>query len=118
MTINLSGVVLPQPKLPFKIPHKELSTDNVTLDGTWYVDFTAQRREWLMEWERLTAAEYNQIRSIYDLQFTGFTFGFLVITELAINTNVRIFLNDKDIIYDGDCVRNVKMRLVERDAVL
>jgi hypothetical protein len=44
---------------------------NVTLGGTLFVDFFNQRGGWKITFDAITAAEYAELRQVYDDQFTN-----------------------------------------------
>lgn len=116
MDIILGGVTLPNFGAISEIITPN-ANENVTLDGSLYVDFINVRRGWRLEWESIKAADYDTIRAIFNAQFTTGTFPTLVIADESVNTTVYVKLNDRNIKYNGALVSGVVLELLEATAV-
>lgn len=112
--VVLDGVTLPTPHIPFINGYQENATDNITLDGTLYTDWVNQRRSWSLTWVQLSKAQYDQLRGIYNAQFTDNNYPVLEIDYYGISAPVKVTINDKNIWNDGECIRGVEVILREQ----
>lgn len=118
INIELAGVALP---IVGAKDLREITTpnesNNVTLGGTMYTDYVGWRRSWEITWPRLQISEYDSIRSIYENQFITESYPLLEIPFYNIEVFAKLSLSIKDIIFDGDCVRDFSIRLDEQVAI-
>jgi hypothetical protein len=112
----LAGVQLKPFVIPFLQKPIESAVDVTSLDMTMYTDFVARKEEFEINWAVLTDDEYNALRAIYNAQFSTGTYPVFEIPYYSINTQVRMYINDKDIRKDGCQIRNVQIRLVQKAA--
>lgn len=98
ITATLSGETLPRIERDFIDTPIENAVDVVTLDGSLYTDFVSQGRQWTFSYESLTKAEYDNLRAIYDAQFTAYAYPELTIPFYSLaDQPVRMTINEKDI---------------------
>ena len=112
LTFSLDSLTLQVPTVPFLDQPLENATDIVTLGGDMYTDFISQRRSWKLRWAVLDETQYNNLKAIYDAQFSTSTYPTFVLPYYSINTPVRMHINDKDIRKDGCQIRNVEIELI------
>lgn len=120
--VYINALELPYIEVPFVETLEENATDNITLDGTIFTDFTNQRRSWSLNYTVLDVDVYDQIRAIYDSQFTTGNFPTMTIVDDDGNiplseTSVRMHLGSRDIRRHGKKAWDVKIRLDEKFAV-
>lgn len=113
LTGTLGGLQLEAFVIPFIETPLENSQDNTTLDFTMYTDFINRKREWELNWKVLTEDQYDDLKAVYDSQFTTHTYPTFVVSYYSISTPVRMYINPKDIQRDGCQIRDVQVRLVE-----
>ncbi len=105
---------------PFTVPYLEKQDENAadvtTLAGALYTDFVSKKREWTLNFRRLNETNYNALKAIYDLQFTGYEYPVFVMAHYSISTPVRMYINEKDIRMDGCDYYNVNVTLIEQYA--
>lgn len=114
LNFTLGGVALEVPTIPFLDKPIENAADVLTLDGTIYTDFVNQRREWEISWGVLDEDEYDDLKAVYDSQFSTGDYPTFLLPYYSINTPVRVYINDRDIRKDGCEYRNVRIRLVKQ----
>ena len=94
------------------------ASENVTLDGSIHVDFVNKRRGWKIRWNLLDATYYEQIMTLYNLQFSSGNFNNLTIdTEGITALPVYMKISQRDIKYNGGFVENFELELIEQDGV-
>lgn len=109
---TLGGVAISEFTIPFLERPLENATDVFTLAGETYTDWVSQGLEWTINFKQLSKADYDALRDVYDDQFVNGVYPTFVLAYYSINTQVRMYINDKDIRWDGECVYNVSIRLV------
>lgn len=117
IVIVLGGQVLPQVDVPFKEITEPVESNNVTLDGTLYTDWVATRRSWSLTWGVLSKTEYDTIRAIFNSQYSNEAYPILQISYYSILVPVKVEISEKDIRWDGNCVRDFSIKLIEQYAV-
>ena len=114
ITVFLNDVELKRLEVPFIEAPIDRAVDVETLDGNVTTDWTARKKEWRLSWQALSEAEYNQLRAIYDAQFTNNAYPLLTIDYYNIeDLPVRMTINDKDIRWWGKTIENVSITLRE-----
>lgn len=101
---------------------QELITPNIAknypLGGNMYVDFYNKRGGWKITFDTLTAAEYAELRAIYDDQFTNEEFLTFDRTGL-IGDYESVFLNlpaERNIVWDQQAVLGLQIVLEPENA--
>jgi hypothetical protein len=93
---------------------------NVTLSNRIYVDFTrGTRGGWTIEFDTITADEWQELRDIFDDQFTNREMLDYSDDELGIS-NVKVFLSlpsERSIKWDNQAAQDITIVLERRDAV-
>ena len=94
------------------------ASENITLDGTLYVDFVNRRRGWKISWNLMDIARYNEIKALYNLQFSSGAFNNLTISDLGITAlPVYMKINEKNIKYNASSVEGFELELLEQAGV-
>ena len=94
------------------------ATENVTLDGSLYVDFVNRRRGWRIGWNLMDIARYDEIKALFNLQFSSGAFNNLTITDLGITAlPVYMKINEKNIRYNGSNIEGFELELLEQAGV-
>lgn len=118
IAITLGGVVLPVVKIEdLKEIPSPIESSNITLDGTLYTDFVSLRRSWQIHWPILTEDEYDDIRAIFNAQYTNEAYPLLQIPYYGISHPAKMSINEKNIKWDGNCIRDFSVVLEEQYAV-
>lgn len=121
MTNNYDPIYLDGQALPLYGNLREITTpmaaENITLDGTLYVDYQNHRRSWEIGWNYLTQAQYDQIRSAFNKQYSEQRMLQFYVPGLDIDVFVHIKIEDKEIKYNGQLVQDFKITLEEQDAI-
>lgn len=108
-------------ELPLYSSLKEITTpnetDNVTLDGSLYTDFVNNRRSWQVGWDKLKAADYDVVRSIYDLQYVHEAYNTIEIPEYGITAAMKINITDRNIRLNGEIIEGFAITLKEQYAI-
>lgn len=114
----LDGVTLPEPTSMNEsiVP---IESDNITLDGTLYNDFGSVRRMWTINWKTLCKADYDDLRGIWDDQYTNKAYPNLTISFYSVsNVDVKMSINERDIYWDGEQMRDITITLKEQLAII
>lgn len=102
----------------FNVPIKENRKDSyhqvTTKDGNITTYFDTLKREWTINWEWLTADEYEELQSFYIRQFSSYRYPLVTIEELGI-TKLPCFLtiDERNIIDENGTVKDVTITLKE-----
>lgn len=94
-----------------------IESENITLDGTLYTDFTSNRRAWVVGWEKLKEADYATLRALYDAQYSTESIPIVQIPEYGISAPMKLNISDRDIRLNGEIIENFNMTLKEQYAV-
>ena len=116
MSIIVDSTVLPL----YSTLKEQISTieaENVTLDGSMYTDFTANRRAWVVGWEKLKAEDYDTIRDLYNAQYTTESIPIVEIPEYGITAPMKLVISDKNIRLNGEIIQSFVLTLKEQYAV-
>lgn len=92
---------------------------NTSLSGKLYVDFYNKRNGWKITFDAITAAEYADLRALYDDQFANEEFLTFDRTGLSGDV-VQVFLNmpgERNIVWDQQAVLGLTITLEPEDAV-
>jgi hypothetical protein len=116
IVITLGGVELPDSNILLETTEPN-ETDVRTLDGTLDTDFINQLRGWTITWRRLSAANYDAIRAIFDAQYTNEAYPILLIPYYNIEVPVKVNISTKNIRFDGDCIIDFTITLQEQYAI-
>lgn len=92
-------------------------TDNTTLDGTLYTDFVNNRRAWRVAWDKLKAADYDIIRTIYNQQYQYEMYAKYTIPEYGISNRMKMNISDRNIRLNGEIVEGFSITLKEQYAI-
>lgn len=91
---------------------------NVTLSGKLYVDFYNKRGGWKITFDAITAAEYAELRLIYDDQFSNEEF--LTFDRTGLSGDLEsVFLNmppERNIVWDQQAVLGLQITLERENA--
>ena len=116
MQIIIDSTVLPLYST-LKEQTSPIESENVTLDGTMYTDFTSNRRAWVVGWQKLKAADYQTIRALYDAQYTNEDIPLVEIPEYGITAPMKIVISDRDIRLNGEIIEGFSITLKEQYAI-
>lgn len=94
-----------------------IESENVTLNGTMFTDFTSNRRSWVVGWEKLKAADYDTIRAIYNRQYTNEAIPTVVLPEYGISAAMKFTISDRNIRLNGEIIEGFTATLKEQFAV-
>lgn len=102
----------------FNVPIKENRKDSyhqvTTKDGNITTYFDTLKREWEVNWEWLTADEYEELQGFYMRQFSSYRYPLVTIEELGV-VQVPCFLTikERNIIDENGTVKDVTITLRE-----
>lgn len=114
ITAQLNGQEMPPLEVQFLNQNIENAVDVETLDASVYTDFVSNDlAEWTFNYAKLTEAQYDALRAIYDSQFTLFQYPVLTIPYYNTDSPVRMYINTKDIWNNCGSVQNVQIRFRE-----
>lgn len=114
ISATLNGTALPPIEVEFINTPKENAADVETLDGSIYTDFVSVIKLWTFNYDSLTEDEYNDIRAIYDSQFTLYEYPLLSISYYSLSDQpVRMYINEKSIWNNCGAVQNVQLTFRE-----
>lgn len=116
MSIIVDSTVLPLYST-LKEQISPIEAENVTLDGSMYTDFTANRRAWVVGWEKLKAEDYDTIRDLYNAQYTTESIPIVEISEYGITAPMKLVISDKNIRLNGEIIQSFVLTLKEQYAV-
>ena len=116
MIMYLGDITLPKYTELTEITEPNTS-ENVTLDGSLYVDFINYRRGWKLSWGLITKTDYDTIRTKFNEQFSTGIFHNFGIPAYSINSPVYMKINDKNIKYNGELISGFSVELLEQYAV-
>lgn len=116
ITIILGGVTLPVPTSFVQVSGQN-ATDNRTLDGTLYTDYINVNRSWNVSWNNLCEEDYNELYDLFFDQFSSLTYPTLVVSYYGISVPVKVNINDKDIFWDGNQIKDINVTLLEQYAI-
>lgn len=95
------------------------SAKNITLGGRLYVDFFNNRNGWKITFDAITAAEYEDLRSIWQDQFDNEEFLTFDRTGLS-GDYQQVFMNmpnERNIVWDQQAVLGLVIVLEPKDAI-
>ena len=114
LEVSLQSTALPMFRAEdFKELLNANESDNKTLDGSLYTDFIGLNRSWQIKWPRLTEAQYDAIRALYEYQFTNETYLTLEIPYYSIDTIAKLEISSKDIKWDGCYIYDFSVTIIE-----
>lgn len=114
LATDLQTVVLPPLEIPFTETLIENATDVQTLDYNVYTDFISTKRVWTMSWKYMDSATYNELRTIYNSQFTLYKYPLLSIPFYdLVDIPVRMTINEKNVANVAGGVEDITITLRE-----
>lgn len=116
MRIIVDGTVLPLYST-LKESTTPTESENVTLDGTLYTDFTNNRRAWVVGWEKLKEADYDTIRALYNAQYATENIPLVEIPEYGITAPMKLNISDRNIRLNGEIIEGFSLTLKEQYAI-
>lgn len=116
MSIIVDSTVLPLYST-LKEQNAPIEAENVTLDGSMYTDFTANRRAWVVGWEKLKAEDYDTIRDLYNAQYATESIPIVEIPEYGVTAPMKLVISDKNIRLNGEIIQSFVLTLKEQYAV-
>lgn len=116
MQIIIGSTVLPL-YATLKEQTSAIESENVTLDGTMFTDFTSNRRAWAVGWEKLKSTDYETIRALYDAQYATESIPIVQIPEYGITAPMKIVISDRDIRLNGEIIEGFSITLKEQYAI-
>jgi hypothetical protein len=106
--------ILPELEIPLEEETIENATDVQTLDYNIYTDFISQKRQWTHEWAYMSESEFNQLKAIYDRQFTTYKYPLMTIEYYDLyNIPVRLKINAKKVIDNCGTIQGVSVTFRE-----
>jgi hypothetical protein len=94
-----------------------IESENVTLDGTMFTDFTSNRRAWVVGWNKLKAEDYDTIRALYNAQYATESIPLVEIPEYGVTAPMKLVISDRDIRLNGEIIEGFTLTLKEQYAV-
>lgn len=94
-----------------------IESENVTLDGSMYTDFTANRRAWLVGFDKIKAADYETMRELYNQQYASESIPVVTIEEYGITAPMKLSISDRNIRMNGEIIEGFTLTLKEQYAV-
>lgn len=94
-----------------------IESENITLDGSMYTDFTSNRRAWAVGFENMKAADYDIIRAIYNRQYANEAIPIVQLVEYGIIAPMKMVISDRNIRLNGEIISGFTMTLKEQYAV-
>jgi hypothetical protein len=94
-----------------------IQSENITLDGAMFTDFTSNRRAWRVGWEKLKAADYDIVRAIYNRQYSTESIPIIVLPEYGISAPMKMVISDRNIALNGEIIKGFSVVLKEQYAV-
>ena len=94
-----------------------IESENVTLDGSMYTDFTSNRRAWAVGFDNMKAADYDIIRAIYNRQYVTEAIPTVQLVEYGIIAPMKFVISDRNIRLNGEIISGFTLTLKEQYAV-
>lgn len=94
-----------------------IDSENITLDGSMYTDFTSNRRAWQVGFDKLKAADYDIIRGIYNRQYVNEAIPTVQLVEYGIIAPMKFVISDRNIRLNGEIIDGFTLTLKEQYAV-
>jgi len=94
-----------------------IESENITLDGAMFTDFTSNRRAWMVGWDNLKAADYDVIRAIYNRQYNTEAIPLVQLVEYGIIAPMKFVISDRNIRLNGEIISGFTLTLKEQYAV-
>lgn len=116
MSIIVDSTVLPLYST-LREQNSAIESENVTLDGTMYTDFTSNRRAWVVGWNKLKAEDYDTIRALYNAQYSTESIPLVEIPEYGVTAPMKLVISDRDIRLNGEIIEGFTLTLKEQYAI-
>lgn len=115
ITFNVNGHDYPALEQDFVNTPLDNATDVVTLDNDMYTDFSENTlKQWSLNYESLTQAEYDVIKADYDAQFSTYQYPVISIPYYDVEDQpARMFINEKNIWNNCGSVQGVQITFRE-----
>lgn len=94
-----------------------IESENITLDGAMYTDFTSNRRAWAVGFDKMKAADYDIIRAIYNRQYATEAIPMVQLVEYGIIAPMKFVISDRNIRLNGAIIEGFTLTLKEQFAV-
>lgn len=92
-------------------------SENETLGGSIYVDYTANRRSWKVTWDKMTVTNYNLIRAKYDRQYTQNVLPVIRIPDKGVNRFCHLRISNINPKHDNQYVDDFELIIKELGAI-
>lgn len=106
-------VNLPEFEVALEEETLEQAVDVVTLDFNMYTDFRTTKREWKLNWDSLTEAQYNDIKAAYNNQFINYQYPVFAVGHYGFSVPCRMSINTKEVWNHCGDVQDVEITLRE-----
>lgn len=114
LTDDIGTWTSPPPQTPLVVETIESAIDVATLDLNVYTDLIATKRMWKVNWGTMSAADFSELKAVYDRQFSLYKFPTLSIDDLSLSSVVvRMTISDQDIVSEDGLVDGVTVTLRE-----
>lgn len=100
-----------------KEEEKPNSAENITLNGSMYVDYIYRRRTWTLNWNIISKTTFNNIKTRYDLQYTDGLLATVHIPERDINVLCHLQINTLNLKYDDQWIEGFELTIEEMGAI-
>ncbi len=116
---TLGGLTLQPFDVPFTETPIEQAVDIVTLDGSLYTDFTAQRQSLELNWSHLTLDQYKALRAVYNDQFNNAVYPEFTCSYYDMDrVPCRMTINTRDVRVNGCEVYDISVTLIAQAALI
>lgn len=111
---NAGSLTLELPSPPVTTTTVEGATDVQTLDNNVSTYFTTNKRQWLYQRDSMSESAFNELKAIYDAQWTEFRYPLLSIAHYGISdVPVRMYLESRNAIDNCGTVEDVSVTFRE-----
>lgn len=99
-----------------RIERDDAIVQDRAIDGSLNVDRMYSKDRLILEYEYLPVTQYNQLKALYNAQFTSGTFYQVQITETQYPINMQAFIEPTTITprFAGALIENYELVLVQR----
>lgn len=93
------------------------TSENITLNGSMYVDYMYRRRSWKLTWNIISRTTFSNIKTRYDRQFTNGVLASVHIPSRSINVICHLKINTMNIKFDDQWIENFELTIEELGAI-
>lgn len=93
------------------------SSENITLNGSMYVDYMYRRRSWTLRWDIISRDTFEDIKDRYDSQFTTGNLANVHIPSRSINVACHLKINLMNLKYNDQWIENFELTIEELGAI-